>query len=170
MEEPPATFELMEPRSPESLVPHPWLEPWMVTIAAIFILFALATVWFFTRKKSTPAAPQARREAARLEAVKALDTIGEIPAREAAVVSSLILRNYLSTVAGDPALFETHEETLSRHDALRDFSDEARHSASTGFSRLAAIKYCETKPDIDSLEVVSKSRNLLEILHHGFRT
>jgi hypothetical protein len=169
MEEKTATFELMEPRSPESLVPNPWVEPWMIIIAVILMLVALGAVWFFMRKKSVPVDPRALREAARAEAAAALDAIGEIPAREAAVVSSLVLRKYLSTAAGDPALFETHEETISRHEAFKSFSDEARSSASIGFSRLAAIKYSAVVPDMNREQVVTGSRNLLEILHHGFR-
>jgi len=41
------------------------------------------------------------------------------------VLASLILREYLSSAAGDPALFETHEEFISRHDALQSLTPDA---------------------------------------------
>lgn len=168
MNEKPATFELLEPVSPEKLVPHSWLEPWMFLVATVVLAVVIAVLWF-TRKKPGPPDPFLAREAARREAAAALDKIGDVPAREAAVVSSLVLRKYLATAAGDPALFETHEETISRHEALKDFSEEARGSAAIGFARLAAVKYSPEDPDMNTPQVVAGSRNLLEILHQGLR-
>lgn len=169
MKEKPVTYELLEPVSPETLVPHSWVEPWMI-IAAVAAFFLLAgLVWSLTRKKPGPPDPRLAQEAARAEAAAALDKIGEVPPREAAVVSSLILRKYLATAAGDPALFETHEEYIGRHEALKDFSEEARGSATLGFTRLAAIKYSPEDPDMETPQVIAGSRSLLEILHTGLR-
>lgn len=168
MNEKPATYPLLEPVSPETLVPHSWLEPWML-VTVIAVLAIILAVLLLTRGKPGPPNPRAERDAARAEAAAALDNIGAIPAREAAVVSSLVLRRYLATAAGDPALFETHEETISRHEALKNFSEEARGSAALGFARLAAIKYAPEDPDMDTSQVVAGSHNLLEILHHGLR-
>ncbi len=169
MNEKPATYPLLEPVSPETLVPHSWVEPWMITAAiAAFVLLA-ALVWLVTRKKATPPDPRLAREAARAEAGAALDKIGEVPAREAAVVSSLVLRKYLATVAGDPALFETHEEYIARHEALKDFTEETRASANIGFSRLASVKYSKDDPDITTAQVVTGAKNMLEILHTGLK-
>lgn len=168
MNEKSATFELLEPVSPEALVPDSWLEPWMFVIVAVVMAVILAVLWL-TRTKPGPPDPRAAREAARAEAAAALENIGDIPAREAAVVSSLVLRKYLATAAGDPALFETHEETISRHEALKDFSEDARGSAAIGFARLAAVKYAPEDPDMDTPQVVAGSHHLLEILHHGLR-
>lgn len=166
MNEKSGNFELMEPRSPESLVPDSLVEPWMFVVAALFILGVLALL-IFRKKAGLAADPNAKRRTAHAEAAAALESIGEIAPREAAVRSSLILRKYLSVVANDPALFETHEEYLLRHEALKNFSEEARESASLGFTRLAAIKYSPESPDMDTPQVVVGSRNLLEILHHG---
>ncbi len=168
MNEKPGTFELLEPASPESLVPNPWLEPWMIA-AAVLLAIALLAVWFFKKKQVAPVDPRALRQAAHAEAAAALTKIGTVPPREAAVQSSLILRRYLSVVAGDPALFETHEEYISRHDALKDFSEDARGSAGLGFSRLAAVKYAPETPDMATDQVIAGSHTLLEILHHGLR-
>jgi hypothetical protein len=65
-------------------------------------------------------------------------------------------------------LFETHEEFVSRHDALLALTPEARAATETGFTRLAALKYAPEIPDAVPAEVVAESRALLETLHHGF--
>ena len=168
MNEKSGTFELLEPTSPEALVPDSWLETWML-VTGVVLLAALLAVLIFKKKKVALPDPVAIRKAARAEAAAALEKIGPVPAREAAVQSSLILRKYLSVAAGDPALFETHEEYLSRHEALKDFSEEARGSAGVGFSRLAAIKYSPENPDMETRQVVAGSHTLLDILHQGFR-
>lgn len=170
MNEKSGTFELMEPTSPEALIPDSWLEPWMMIVAAILLTFIAAlTVWMLKRKKTATVNPLSIRQAALAEASAALSEIGPVEPREAAVRCSLILRKYLSVAAADPALFETHEEYISRHEALKDFSEEARGTASLGFSRLAAIKYAPQTPDLGTEQVITGSRVLLETLHHGFR-
>lgn len=169
MNEKSGNFELLEPVSPESLIPDSWIEPWMIA-AAVVLALALLAVVIFKKKKAAPIDPLAVRRAAHAEAFAALDKIGAVPAREAAVQSSLILRRYLSVVAGDPALFETHEEYVSRHEALKDFSEDARGSANLGFSRLAAIKYAAELPDMTTGQVIAGSHTLLEILHHGIQS
>ncbi|MEY3898337.1 MAG: hypothetical protein RLZZ214_3858 [Verrucomicrobiota bacterium] len=168
MNEKAGKFELMEPPSPEALVPDSWFEPWMLAVAVIVVLAVLAFL-LLRKKKAIPFDPQAAREAAHTEAAGALAQIDSTHARDAAVQASLILRKYLSLAAGDPALFETHEETLSRHEAFNGFSDEARHAAGSGFSRLAALKYSPAPPDVAPSTVITESNSLLEILHHGFK-
>lgn len=164
------TFELLEPTSPEALIPDSWVEPWMIVASAILlILIAALAVWMLKRKKTATVNPLSIRQTALAEASAELNKIGPVEPREAAVRSSLILRKYLSVVAGDPALFETHEEYISRHEALKDFSEDARGTASLGFSRLAAIKYAPQTPDLETEQVITGSRVLLETLHHGFR-
>lgn len=169
MNEKSGTFELMEPPSPEALVPDSWMEPWMIAVAVLLV--ALLALLLLRKKKPAPFDPLAIRRAAYTEAAAALATIGAaVPAREAAVQGSLILRKYLSVAAADPALFETHEETLSRHDALNGFSEAARQAAERGFSRLAALKYAQQLPDVATVNVTADSRALLETLHHGFQS
>lgn len=168
MNEKSGSFELMEPPSPEALVPDSRVEPWMVAAAVLLVLGVMALL-LFKKKNSVPFNPQAARDAAHAEATTALGKISSTHAREAAVQTSLILRKYLSLAAGDPALFETHEETLSRHEAFKDFSDEARKAAGTGFNRLASLKYAADVPDVATADVISESHALLEILHRGFK-
>lgn len=168
MNEKSGKFELMEPTSPEALVPDSWVEPWMIPVFAIVVLTLLAFL-FFRKKKPAPVDPMAARKAAYAEASTALTAVHSTQARDAAVQCSLILRKYLSVAVADPALYETHEETLARHEALKEFSDEARHAAETGFTRLASMKYAADQPDIAAADVISESLALLETLHHGFR-
>ncbi len=168
MNEKSGSFELLEPSTPEALVPDTWLESWMIAVAIVLVLVVLAYL-ICKKKRSAPSDPLAIRQAAHAEAVATLENITAGTARDAAIQSSLILRKYLSAAAGDPALFETHEETISRHDALKDFSEEARAAAGRGFARLASLKYAAEIPDAAASEVAAGSRALLETLHHGFR-
>jgi hypothetical protein len=168
MNEPSGNFELLEPSSPESLVPDSWVETWMVVLF-ITVALALIAILIYRKKRGAISTPLGVRAAAHAEAVTALDQVGELPPREAAVRSSLIIRKYLSLVARDPALFETHEEYVARHEALKNFSEDAREATRLGFARLAAIKYSPQSADLDTPQVVTGSRNLLKILHHGLR-
>lgn len=159
-------FELMEPASPEALVPDHGLWFWAVAAAVVLVL-ALIGVWFL-RKKVKPVDPRVVRNAAFEEAVASLTATTADNARDAAVKSSLILRKYLAAAAVDPALYETHEEFVSRHDALKALTSDARAAAESGFAKLAALKYAPGLTSDDPAAVVAEARALLETLHHGF--
>ncbi len=164
----PDNFELLEPPSPDALIPDSRVETWMIVVAALVMLGLLA-LFLFRRKKAAVSDPLAVRAAAHAEALAALGSIPASHTRDVAVQCSLIVRKYLSTAAADPALFETQEETLARHEALAGFTEEARAAAGAGFSRLAALKYAAEVPDVATGEVIAESRALLETLHGGFR-
>jgi hypothetical protein len=168
MNEKSGTFELMEPPSPEALVPDSAIETWMIIVAIVLALCFMA-VFLLKKKKRPQSDPLAARRAAYDEATAALGKIGYVTGRDAAIQSSLILRKYLSTAAGDPALFETQEETISRHEALKEFSEEAREAAGRGFARLASLKYAAVPPDVEAINITAESRDLLKTLHHSFR-
>lgn len=168
MDEKTANFQLLEPSRPESLVPDSPLEPWM-TATAIVALVAVILFLKLRKSRRKPFDSIHRRQVAYAEASSALQSIPRhLTAREAAIPASLILRKYLSTAASDPALFETHEETISRHDALDAFSPETRAATIDGFARLAAIKYSKNESATAATELVSEASALLETLHHGF--
>ncbi|NJM37524.1 MAG: hypothetical protein HC845_06480 [Akkermansiaceae bacterium] len=167
MEEKKQIFELLEPQSPESLVPDSWIEPWMIILSVLFALAVLA-IFIFKKKKKAAFDPEAIRRAAHLEACQAFAKISETTVRETAVQVSIILRKYLSVVASDPALFETHEETISRHEALENFTEPARESAKNLFSHLASLKYAKKIPDAKASRIIDDGTHLLGILHHGF--
>jgi hypothetical protein len=160
-------FELLEPPSPVPLLPQHALWPWLLG-GGVALLFLIAAVFFLTRKKVRAVDPKALREAAFRDACAALSEAAAPDAREAATISSLVIRKYLCSAAGDPALFETHEEFVSRHGALAVLTNEARSAASSGFTRLAALKYAPEIPQAEPAHVIAESRALLETLHRGF--
>jgi hypothetical protein len=164
----PTQLELMEPASPEALVPTYELWPWL-TAAAIVLILILILLWLLLKKRK-PASTNllALRYAAFNEAKTALENITPTNCRETAVLTSLILRKYLSTAANDPALFETHEEFISRQDSLQALTPETRSAVETGFTRLASLKYAPEIPSADPADVIADARKLLETLHQGF--
>jgi hypothetical protein len=168
MIETPANLELLEPPAPDALVPNPLFGLWI--LLAVILLVIATSAWLIVRSRNKNAVPDPRqiRNQFHQEALAALEKITAPHARDAAVQSSLVLRKYLSLAANDPALFETHEEFIARHDALSVLTQEARAASDSGFARLASLKYSAGIPDVGPVEVVDESRALLETLHHGF--
>jgi len=164
---PAPNLQLQEPLSPESLVPAmdlTWL--WIgLAVLALIIVFAV-----LLRKKrgAAPPDPKTARLAAYNKAIKTFENLQAPTAREAAVQSSLILRRFLADAASDPSLFETHEEFISRQNALKALSPEARDACAQGFIQLARLKYAPRVPAEDPVTVVADSRALLETLNKGF--
>ena len=169
MEKKLTSFELIDPPSAGELVPDPWLDPWMYVVLSLMVMGSVAYI-LFKKKKQAVVDPLARRRSAYEEASLALKNIESADVRSAAVQTSLILRKYLSLAAADPALFETHEETVLRPEALTEFTAAARADATRSFTRLASLKYSPTICEVTVCDVVTESRALLETLHHGFQT
>ncbi len=168
MEETTPTLELLEPISPEVMLPGPLVEPWMLIVLALLILGIIAFLIWNKRRVAVSVDPLAERMAAFREARAALDGIEASDARAAATQASLILRKYLSVAARDPALYETHEEFVSRSDSLGALSPAARAASETGFAALAAMKYAPEIPEADPAAVIREAKVLLETLHQGF--
>jgi hypothetical protein len=167
MDELPPTFELLEPASPEALLPGPWLEPWMI-ILLVLLVVSLIALLVMKKRQIVAVSAEAERSAAFEQANAELTTIQPPHARAAATQASLILRRYLSVAARDPALFETHEEFVSRSDSLKPLTPEARAASEVGFAALAAMKYAPEIPSADPAAVVAEARKLLDTLHQGF--
>ncbi len=168
MEEKAPNLQLQEPISPESLVPAmDFAFVWLIA-GAVIVLIALA--YFLTRKRKAALDPTAHRLAAYKIAKKSLDAVNAGNAREAAVQTSLIIRRFLSDAVGDPSLFETHEEFISRQDSLKKLKPEARDAASQGFSRLVKLKYAPEIPTEPPAVIVAEARELLEKLNGGFES
>ena len=161
------TYELKEPAAPEALLPYDYSWMWWLSVPLLaLILVAAFGLW---RKRSPfTQSPQSIRNLAFKEAMGALDRIAAANARAAAVEASLILRKYLSLAADDPALFETHEEFISRQNSLAALTESARSACTSGFARLAFCKYGPQIPDLQTTTVVSEARDLLDTLHRGF--
>ncbi len=149
-------------------MPASWLEPWHF-IVAIVVVLAIIAFFVFRKSKRAEHNPAALRQEAYREASQALAAIGQASTRDAAIRASHIFRKYLSVAANDPALFETHEETLARGEALKDFSEETRSSVKAGFNRLAALKYAAEVPSLPVSEITTEFSQLLETLHRSFR-
>lgn len=161
-------LQLLDPASPEALLPDASLWPWLAAAAAVIAMLGLLAILVARRKPAPAATPRALRNAAFAEAVRALAATTTHDVRDAAVQASLILRQYLAAAAGDPALYQTHEEFVARHDALQAVTAATRAAAQDGFSRLAALKYAPEVAAVAPAVVLAESRALLETLHHGF--
>lgn len=164
----PHSFELMEPKHPEALVPASQMEPWVWPVALGLVLILLAVWFIFFRKSGAGQDLHALRKQAYQTAASAFESLHPSYARDAAVQCSLILRRFLSIAAADPALFETHEEFVSRQDSLDRLTPEARVACASGFTRLASLKYAADVPQETSQEVIAFSKDLLETLNQGF--
>lgn len=162
------TLELREPASPEALLPASGWGPWLAAAAVIVVLAGIGWWWWWRRRKPVAGGMVALRQVAFAEACAAMAAISTADVRDAAVLSSLILRKYLATAAGDPALYETHEEFVARHDALCALTPQVRAATAEGFSRLAALKYAPVLPAAVAADVMADARALLVTLHHGF--
>lgn len=161
------SLELRPPPAPDPFLPKQVFPAWAIAmIATGVLLLVFVMVKLATRKQH--ANPATLRQRAYDEARKAMQASKPSNGREAATLSSLVLRRYLSTVTGDPTLFETHEEFVSRHDALTSLPEPARLAAVEGFDRLAALKYAREPGREEPGPVIESSRSLLDTLHHAF--
>ena len=167
MNDAPTVLKLMEPTPPGDLVPAHGLWPWFVA-AGIALLVIAAILWLIRKRRNTSQSAASLREAAYRDALAALDSISLGQSRAAAVQASLILRKYLATAAADPALFETHEEFISRHDSLQQLHPDARDAAALAFRKLASLKYAPDALTEAPAVIRDESRALLQTLHHGF--
>lgn len=170
MEEKPSSFQLRPPPPPDPLLPpSPFeLSPIQILGGGLgLMLLVIATVLLLSRNKNKAVSASARKTAYR-EALRALDEARPTGTREAATVSSLVLRRYLAIAAGDPALYETHEEFVARRDSLAHLSESVRTSTVQRFDELAALKYGRPSESLTPSEVIDSSRTLLETLNQAF--
>lgn len=118
----------------------PWL--WPLVGGAVVIASIASIYWARRRKTASGIDERARRRAAyRVARGKLKDLNLAAPSRDVAVDISLVVRQYLAEVANDPALFETHEEFISRSDALSGLTPSAKAACETLFNQLIALKY-----------------------------
>jgi hypothetical protein len=159
------SLELAESRDAIDLVPtwDPqlwWVFAGIAVFAAIFIFVVL-----LLRRKPVVDASKEKREAY-LEAKAALSGDESTVPGESAIHVSMILRRYLARSMNDPALFETHEEFIARHDGLKDLPNDVRSAAEAFFSKLAADKYVpDDHVSIESNTTHAEGAALLERIH-----
>jgi uncharacterized protein (TIGR04145 family) len=169
MEDEPPNLHLHDLANPEALIPGASTWPWIAAAVALAMLVAAGVIVYRSKRRAAAADPAALRRAAWLEAGNALESVNAPSARAAAVQCSLILRRYLSTALGDPALFETHEEFIGRRDSLKLLTSDARQTCSQGFGWFATLKYAPEPPAEEPAGVIGEARRLLDALHHGFQ-
>jgi Domain of unknown function (DUF4381) len=162
------TLELVDPSLPGPLIPEPAVSSWWIGAAAAGVLALALLLWMLRRRSNQAENPATIREAAFKEARAALAEITTSDFRTAAIQCSLVLRHYLAKACGDPALFETHEEFIARHDSLKGLGEDARIAAKSGFERLVVLKYSPQPPQVPAAGVCAACRQLLETLYRGF--
>jgi len=160
---PSKNFQLMESSTVEALIPKaetPWLS---IAIGSALLLALIA--WLIMRHIKRAKNPANIRESAFKDAIAALDAIPHHDAHMAALEASMTLRKYLSITAEDPALFETHEEFISRHDALQKIPQNTREETTAIFKRLVTLKYAPDTANANAAKIIDDSRQLLHSLH-----
>ncbi|QTN34129.1 hypothetical protein HZ994_17995 [Akkermansiaceae bacterium] len=164
MEETRNSFELVESRDAIELVPRWEAQAWWFFAGGGLILAVVLTVVVLRRKKSVADPHRERREAYR-EAKEDFREAQGGGVRDAAIRVSVILRRYLARSLGEPSLYETHEEFISRHDALNSLPGDVRDEAAQFFGRLAALKYAPVPPDAEPAAIRDGGLELLERMH-----
>jgi Domain of unknown function (DUF4381) len=165
--EPSSSLELKPPPPPDALLPRPGF-PLLGSVLISLGVLLLIIVVLKWRKARQSSDPTTLRRHAYEAALRSLNDATAANSREAATVSSLVLRRYLATVSGDPALFETHEEFVTRHDSLRALPEETRQAAVAGLDRLASLKYSMDARAEETASVFDASRSLLETFNRSF--
>lgn len=142
--------------------------PWWAWVAIALVVIGLVLLVRLLVKKNEAQSPPDLRlisDQAFQLAMEKIDLAGKQSAiQSAATTCSEAIRRYLATVTSDPSLYETHEEFLGRHESLNGFPVEARNAASTGFDRLAQLKYAKA-PTGDASSIADEGRSLLKQLH-----
>jgi len=133
-------LELAESRDAIELVPTWEPQLWWYFAGAALVAAIMLLVILLMRKKPQVDLLKEKREAYQ-EAKAAFGTGGSGDARETAIRVSMILRRYLARSMNEPALFETHEEFVARHDGLKDLPDDVKSEVGSFFTKLAAVKY-----------------------------
>ena len=153
--------------------PEPWLPgvyvPWwgwvLIGLAAILLLALLISLL----KGKAPPAP-ADLPSLYAEYCRELESLGKNlagkPLAFVATEASLIIRGYLAKALAEPTLYETHEETLTRADALLTLPEGARERLTPLLHRLAEYKYGPSRTD-ESLasNLVTDCREVLSGVH-----
>ena len=148
----------------DPLLPDPGLPPWAWVLIGLAIAAVVGFAFYLRRTKLAGVDPRHIREEAYAQAQHDLEAVPEGGMQVAATKVSLVLRRYLAIVCGDPALFETHEEFISRHAALASYPEELRNVTAEGFSHLARLKYGR-EANGDPVALFGAARQLLDRLH-----
>ena len=155
-------FTLREPVPADPYLPPPGPPWWVWAIAALLVaLLATALVMAIRRRKkrraSGPDLEKLRRRA--LADLAEIDAL--LPPGKLASEVSLIVRRLLSDAFDDPVLFETHEEFISRRDALAHLPADQHDALARLFDTLVKFKYSPVDPDADTRPLLDEAAQLL---------
>ena len=158
-------IRFVEPSATDALMPTS-LTWEMLIIAGLLLLVALIITWIvWHRRQKTVVGSHNRIKRAHNEALGALAACPTESRTPVATECSLIMRRYLAVVTSDPALFETHEEWIARHDAVESFSQPLTADIHQLFEQLAEWKYTPTNHGDEPAIMVDRSRKLLEAIN-----
>lgn len=169
MEGEPTQYQLIDPESPEPMLPEfDWVS-WLPWLGILLLLVALVAL--IIRKLTRPKPIPVNRAAEAYEkAVQSLSQCSPASAHQAAIDASLILRRYLADAIQDPALFETHEEFIARYHALSSLEEGTLQQLADTFTQLAALKYRLRDSDAEAASIIDQSRSLLKTINREFTT
>lgn len=150
----------------EPLLPDPGLPVWIWCFIVSGVLLLGILAWYLVRRQKPLGMvdPRRVRDEAYRRAIAELENPASGSMQEAATRVSIALRRYLAVVSGDPALFETHEEFVARHESLAKYPMDLRQTTAEGFSHLARLKYGR-EANGDPVALFSAARQLLDRLH-----
>ena len=167
MAESKTNLELAESWDAMDLVPNWELEWWWIAIAGFALIFFILLAYFIFRKTKAFDPTKAKREAYQ-EALTELEKIDDSLGKDNVILVSLVIRKYLAKSMNEPALYETHEEFIGRHDAIHDLDEELKFKITNYFSELAAMKYGPVEEQFIGLTTLKqKAMNLLERMYNS---
>ncbi|MFK7851555.1 MAG: DUF4381 family protein [Akkermansiaceae bacterium] len=156
-------FELVENRDALDLVPSWELQWWW--FVAFAVLIGLVVFFVSRLRKQRPIDPEEAERKAFQRAKRDLERLDENDDRAESVQVSIILRRYLADSKDEPALFQTHEEFIARHDALSDLGEDIKQSVGDFFAYLAKMKYSPKEGAVESKQLRERANDLLERMH-----
>lgn len=160
-----AKLELVENRDAIELVPT-WEPQWWWVAVAVVALFGIVLLVSFVRRKAIVEDPRKIEREAYRRARSDLAELGGGDDCDYPVEISIILRRYLADSLGEPALFQTHEEFIARHNALANYQEDFKETIQKFFSRLAQMKYGqEPVEEENTIQLKGESVELLERMH-----
>lgn len=161
MDQPLTDFRLMEPTLPEPS--GPGVASWIVGMLVLGVILVALIIW--SRRRHSASHPLRFKEAAYRDAITTLTQLSPADLRETAIQTSLIVRQFLAKVTNDPALYETHEEFITRQHSLQSLSPTTQAATKQLFDQLAEIKYAAEVPIRQASEIIADAKGLLATLH-----
>jgi hypothetical protein len=163
MEEKATSLELRDIPDITPLLPRDWW-PWWAWLGCIVAI--IIVLWLFRTMSSRNADAAKKHQKAYEDALREIDIAKSLQnPLSLSTELSLILRRYLSIAMDDPALFETHEEMIARHDAFASLHDSLKQELAEHFSTLCRYKYAPSPEQVDLSLLAPQATSLLRQLY-----